>query len=100
MQPEETVGRLIFKSFLFSIVFLMCWLLVYRPLSAFLSSDSSTSVQAQSDAYEKQVKRSEALLTKSEAYAARLEGLIHIQEENATRHAAVISAWERQAGVK
>jgi hypothetical protein len=100
MQAEETIGRFLLKSFAFSVVFLLSWLFFYRPLSAYLSADTSTSAKAQSDAYDMQMKRSEALMTKSEAYSTRLEALMQTQEDNARRQAAVISAWERQAGIK
>ena len=100
MQNEDSIGRVLFKSFLFSIIFLFCWLFLYRPLNSFFSTEKPASSQSQTEAYDKQMQRSSALFDKSEAQMARMEKVIQMQEENATRQALVLSAWENQAGIK
>ena len=99
MPPQESMRTFLLKSFAFSIVFLLCLLLVYRPLNALLWDwSSSASAKAREDAYDAQLKLSEAVLTKSEQYADRMGRLIDLQEDTAKRQAAVTGMWERQGG--
>ncbi len=100
MQIEDSMKGFVIKCFVFSAIFLFCWALLYKPIYGLIWSDRSQDSKSQADTYEKQVQRSEAVLSRSEAYAERLDRLVKLQEDNAARHARVLTAWEAQAGVK
>lgn len=92
------------KSIVFSAMFWIVWLNVIRPMTAAGQNNSSctqdTQAQAQADAYEKQVARVNHQLDVVETQQKRMEVNLSDQEQNAKRFAAVLSVWEKQAGLK
>lgn len=100
----STAGTIL-ATFGRGLIYALCMCIVYtflfRPaLTASTASSTERGQDEQVRTYNEQVARANAMYAESELQQRRMKELLTKQEELVRRQDAVISAWERQAGLK
>lgn len=103
--PGSSATRAILATFGRGLIYALCMCFVYtfvfRPaLTSSTASTAEKSGDEQMRTYNEQVARTNAMYAESEMQQRRMKELLTKQEELVKRQEAVISAWERQAGLR
>jgi len=93
------------KGLLYAFSFWAVYAFVYTPMYHLMHrGDESASAEAHSEmqmkAWDDQARRSAEMLHEGELLQKRYDAIMTTQEQQVQRMDAVISAWERQSGVK
>lgn len=108
--PNDSVNKKILLTFGRGLAYAICiwavYAVLYRPIFSVSTSAAPSSASyekqqtEQARTYQAQVARANAMFAESEVQQKRMAEFLTKQEELAKRLDVVMSAWEKQSGVK